>query len=187
MKSDTATLLVVLLLVLQVVATALLWVLDVLSVITTGIFSVLLAADLIAFAMVLQIYRNPGSVEGAAPIEEPAPVPPAPAASAAPATPAPAPAAQPIHAAQAESEHPRGPSRAALPRIVHLGLPIASFLVLLVFAVVAFLPSDKTNLPIESTSLFIPIYLFIVVILVFGSMYLFKRIMDTEGTDTARH
>jgi flagellar biosynthesis protein FliQ len=68
----------------------------------------------------------------------------------------------------------------ALSKTIHLGIPIASVLLVLSFAVVVFQPAYKTTLPPESTLVFIPVYLTIVVILVFGSMYLFKRLIDGE-------
>jgi len=63
MKSDSVKAYVIALLVLQAVSVALLWVLNVLSDETSSVFAVLLAANLIAFAMVVQVYRNPGTVE----------------------------------------------------------------------------------------------------------------------------
>jgi hypothetical protein len=78
-------------------------------------------------------------------------------------------------AAEHESAH-----YAALPRIVHFGVPIASILVLLAFALTISLPANKAPLPVQSTELFIPIYLVIVVVLVFASMYLFKAIMEKD-------
>jgi len=68
----------------------------------------------------------------------------------------------------------------ALSRTIHIGIPIASILVILGFVYVVVQPADKSTLPAESTTWFIPIYLVIVCVLVFGSMYLFKRVMDTE-------
>jgi flagellar biosynthesis protein FliQ len=83
-----------------------------------------------------------------------------------------------------ESGHSEEHYPAALSRAIHIGIPIASIIVVLAFAIVAlFLPADKSTLPVESTTLFIPIYLAIVVTLVFGSMYLFKRVMDTEDSE----
>ena len=75
----------------------------------------------------------------------------------------------------------------ALSRAMHIGIPIASALLVLAFAVTTFLPEDKSTLPPESTTLFIPVYLTIVVILVFASMYLFKRLMDTEEASLVTH
>ena len=72
MKSDTVVSFVVVMLILQVIATALLWVLNVLSDETTSVFAVLLAADVLAFAVVLQVYRNPGA-KAEAKSETPAP------------------------------------------------------------------------------------------------------------------
>ncbi|MDG6926455.1 MAG: hypothetical protein JRN09_07855 [Nitrososphaerota archaeon] len=84
---------------------------------------------------------------------------------------------------EGKEEHSHGGSQlpAALSKTIHMGIPIASILLILAFAVTTFLPADKTTLPAESTTLFIPVYLTIVVILVFGSMYLFKRLLDTEA------
>jgi hypothetical protein len=75
----------------------------------------------------------------------------------------------------------------ALSRIIHIGIPIASFIVLFAFFLVILQPPDRSTIPPESTTLFIPIYLTIVVVLVFGSMYLFKRVLDTETPTTAAH
>ncbi len=78
MKTDSAVRFVLVMLVLQVIATALLWFINVLSDETTSVFAVLLAADVIAFAVVLMVYRNPGEVETDTGSETPAPpVPPA--------------------------------------------------------------------------------------------------------------
>jgi flagellar biosynthesis protein FliQ len=69
----------------------------------------------------------------------------------------------------------------ALSKTIHFGIPIASILLVLAFAVTTFLPANKSTLPVESTTVFIPVYLTIVVVLVFASMYLFKRLLDTEA------
>jgi flagellar biosynthesis protein FliQ len=86
-----------------------------------------------------------------------------------------------------ESGHSQAPVGQALSRALHIGIPIASILVLLAFAVVLFLPADKGTLPVESTAIFIPVYLTIVIVLVLGSMYLFKRLMDTEYPPAVAH
>jgi len=83
--------------------------------------------------------------------------------------------------AEKDSGHHSSNVPRALSRTIHMGIPIASVLVILAFAAVMFQPPYKGNLPTESTLIFIPVYLTIVVVLVFGSMYLFKRLMDTEG------
>ena len=80
---------------------------------------------------------------------------------------------------QKPSQH-EGAAPSALPRIVHIGLPIASLLVLLAFALTISLPANHAALPVQSTLLFVPIYLAIVIILVFASMYLFKAVMDKD-------
>jgi flagellar biosynthesis protein FliQ len=84
-----------------------------------------------------------------------------------------------------ESEHSQAPVGAALSRTIHISIPIASIVVLLAFAIVLFQPPDKSTLPVESTLIFIPVYLTIVVVLVLGSMYLFKRLMDAEAEYSA--
>jgi hypothetical protein len=90
-----------------------------------------------------------------------------------------------------EGEHESGNSGPSLPqalsRSIHIGIPVGSIIVVLAFALVLFLPSDKSTIPPESTTLFIPIYLTIVIVLVLGSMYLFKRVMDTPASTSAGH
>lgn len=168
MKSDTVRLYVIVTLILQVASTAALWVVNVLSVNSTAAYELLLAADLVAFAIVLQAYRNPDSISRAS-------APP-------PATAAPQPSATtaaPEVEVHAESKSAIGP---ALPPIVHIAVPILAALVLVLFALVLSEPANESALPATSTLIFVPIYLAIVVLLVFGSMYLFKRLMDTEPT-----
>jgi hypothetical protein len=185
MKSDAIVPFVVLMLLLQAAATAFLWILNVLSVETTDTFAVLLAANLIAFATIVQLYRNPGRPEPESNSDD---VPAAPATTGAAPSTAQVPSAvhPPTQVASSEPSMPESPGFAALPRIIHIGIPIASALVILAFAIVTFLPPNKTTLPIESTTFFIPIYLMIVVVMVFGSMYLFKRLMDAEEAPPAR-
>ncbi len=183
MKSDSAVSFVVAILVLQAAATALLWYLDVLSILSTEVFAILLAANLLGFAIVMQVYRTPEMVERTSGPSSP------PAAQASAAPPASTPASVPVAATQTMSAAPAlstPPSGNALPRMIHYLIPIASVLLVLTFAVTPFLPADKSTLPAESTLLFIPVYLAIVIILVFASMYLFKRLMDTEETPGAR-
>lgn len=84
-----------------------------------------------------------------------------------------------------KGEHPAHQDSAvpeALSKTIHIGIPIASIIVLLSFAIVLFLPADKNAIPPTSTQIYIPVYLTIVVVLVFGSMYLFKRLLDAEVT-----
>ncbi len=85
-----------------------------------------------------------------------------------------------------EHEAPKSGSQIApaLSKTIHMGIPIASAIVVLAFAVTLFQPAYKGTLPAESTLIFIPVYLTIVVILVFGSMYLFKRLLDGEPEST---
>lgn len=81
-----------------------------------------------------------------------------------------------------ETTNPDAQIPAALSKAIHYGVPIASVIVLIAFAVTLSLPADKSVFPETTTALFVPIYLTIVVVLVFGSMYLFKRLMDTPAT-----
>ncbi len=82
-----------------------------------------------------------------------------------------------------EGQH-GGASQSALPRSVHIGVPLASILILLVFAVTIMLPSNKSAFPTQSTLFFIPIYVVVVVGFVFGSMYIFKLLMDKDASST---
>jgi hypothetical protein len=182
MKSDSIKTFVVAMLLLQAIATASLWILNVLSAETTGVFAVLLAANLIAFAAIVHVYRNPDTLDVSPAAKEPAPAAaptPSPGPTPAPAA-APAPAAPVKEIAHSEPTLSQGPVAAALPRIIHIGIPVASIIVLIAFAIALFLPANKSTLPVESTAFFIPIYLTIVIVLVLGSMYLFKRLMDAE-------
>jgi flagellar biogenesis protein FliO len=90
--------------------------------------------------------------------------------------------------AEGEHGHESGqsgtPGVKALSQAIHIGVPIASVLVILAFILVLTFPPDKSTIPPESTTLFIPIYLTIVVVMVFGSMYLFKRVVDTPAETT---
>jgi hypothetical protein len=203
MKSDAVRIYVIAMLALQAISVACLWILNVLSAETSSVFSVLLAANLIAFAMVLQVYRNPATVEPSPVAKEPAPVPPpvsapapsgtpaTPSAPVAPAPPSAAPAAPQSQAPQAhepprsETYVPLSPSSAALPRMVHVVLPIAATVVVLALAIVTFFPPNKSSIPPGTTGLFVPIYLLVVLALVFGGMYLFKRLLDAEEVPSA--
>ena len=72
----------------------------------------------------------------------------------------------------------------ALPRSIHIGLPIASLLVLLGFALVIWQPANKAALPIQSTTAFIPFYIAMVIVMVFASMYIFKSMVDKDVSTT---
>jgi hypothetical protein len=61
----------------------------------------------------------------------------------------------------------------ALSRGIRLAVPIGSILMLLLIAMTIALPSDITTL-------FIPVYIFMVVVYVFSSIFLFKTVMDKE-------
>jgi hypothetical protein len=69
-----------------------------------------------------------------------------------------------------------------LPQMVRIAVPIGSLLVLLAFAFVLSLPPNTSPIPVQTTLYYIPIYVAIVIVLVFASMYLFKSIMDKDPT-----
>jgi heme/copper-type cytochrome/quinol oxidase subunit 4 len=88
---------------------------------------------------------------------------------------------------ETEQGHHDGATQGALPRSVRIGVPLASILILLVFAVTIMLPSNKSTLPVQSTLFFVPVYLVVVVGVVFGSMYIFKSLIDKDTTTTQHH
>jgi len=149
--------------VLQAVAVALVWLLDAYSDESTAAFALLLAADVMAFAIVAHVYR-------VARTGGPSPAAAGPAARSGAEA-----AATPVPASAGPS-----PPRGALPRAVHYAVPALSILILLAFASMAFFPSNSAALPVQSTVLFIPIYLAIVVFLVFASMYIFKAVVESD-------
>jgi|HubBroStandDraft_2_1064218.scaffolds.fasta_scaffold251911_3 hypothetical protein len=69
-----------------------------------------------------------------------------------------------------------------LSRSVRIAVPIGSILVLIAFAFVLSLPPNTAPIPVQTTLIYIPIYVAIVIVLVFASMYLFKSIMDKDPT-----
>jgi len=79
-----------------------------------------------------------------------------------------------------ESGHSHGAAPSALPRMIRIAVPIGSVLVLIAFAVTALLPDNPNAVPTQSTVLFIPIYLTIVIVLVFTSMYIFKSFVEKD-------
>ncbi|MGA2200182.1 MAG: hypothetical protein ABSG45_09620 [Nitrososphaerales archaeon] len=79
-----------------------------------------------------------------------------------------------------------GAAGAALPRSVRIGIPIASILVLLAFALTLSLPANKAALPVQSTVLFVPIYVSTVIAIVFGSLYLFKTFVEKDTSSAGR-
>jgi amino acid permease len=81
-----------------------------------------------------------------------------------------------------EPAHNQGAAPSVLPHMIRIAVPIGSILVLVAFAVTALLPSNRGPIPTQSTLLFIPIYIAIVVVLVFASMYIFKRVMEEDVT-----
>jgi hypothetical protein len=74
-----------------------------------------------------------------------------------------------------ESGQNHGAAPSALPRMIRIAVPIGSVLVLIAFAVTALLPSNPDAVPTQSTVLFIPIYLTIVIV-----MYIFKSFVEKD-------
>lgn len=87
---------------------------------------------------------------------------------------------------EGKPSQPQASGSPALPPIVHIGVPIASALILLAFALAALAPANEATLPVQSTIFFVPIYIAIVIVLVFASMYLFKELVDKD-VPSARH
>ena len=81
-----------------------------------------------------------------------------------------------------EPGHGQVAAPSILPRMIRIAVPIGSVLVLIVFAATALLPSNQGPVPTQSTLFFIPIYVTIVIVLVFASMYIFKRVMEEDLT-----
>ena len=78
-----------------------------------------------------------------------------------------------MHQSDEESAHGKSYDGDALPRIVHLAVPIGSVLMLILVAFTVARPG-------EITTLFIPVFLFMVIVYVLASMYLFKQIVDKD-------
>ena len=72
------------------------------------------------------------------------------------------------------------PQRNALSKRAHFAIPLVTALILLVFGATTLLPSNKAALPIQSTTLFVPIYIVVVAGVVLGALYIFKSFME-EG------
>ena len=75
-----------------------------------------------------------------------------------------------------ESTRPNDAAISGIPKSIRFAVPILSIIVILTFAGIPFLPADTSSIPVESTFFFIPLYLTIVILLVFASMYLFKAL-----------
>ena len=74
----------------------------------------------------------------------------------------------------------------AFPRMFHIGVPVVAALILIIFAVTVSLPANKGALPVQSTLYFIPMYVAVVIFLVFASMYVFKTFVEKD-VSTATH
>ena len=78
-----------------------------------------------------------------------------------------------VHTGNDDSTQEKTRSAPALSRNVRLAVPLGSVLMLLLLTV-------TTSMPGDVKTLFIPVFLFMVVVYVFASIYLFKTIMDKE-------
>lgn len=82
-----------------------------------------------------------------------------------------------VHEGNEDPSHEAAHKGNALPHNVHLAVPIGSVLMLILVAY-------TTANPGEITTIFIPVFLFMVIVYVFASMYLFKRIIDKDQSAT---
>lgn len=80
-----------------------------------------------------------------------------------------------------EESHEQKSLLDALPNSVHLAVPVGSVLMLVLLATM------MTTGNYKLADVFIPIFLFMVIVYVFASMYLFKRLMDTEEPPSEGH
>jgi hypothetical protein len=87
---------------------------------------------------------------------------------------------EPSHHAEHTEGGATGRAADSLPRAVHYAVPVLSIVILLAFASMAFFPSNTAALPVQSTVLFIPIYLAIVIFLVLASIYVFKAFVESD-------
>lgn len=85
---------------------------------------------------------------------------------------------------QDEGRQHEGPSHNALPRIVHIGVPIIAAVILFVFGATVLLPANKAPLPEQTTLFFVPMYLVVVVGVVLSCLYLFKTFFEKEVRTT---
>jgi hypothetical protein len=85
-----------------------------------------------------------------------------------------------VHHGNDDSTHGQTSPGQALPRNVRIAVPVGSALMLLLLAVTISLPGDVTTL-------FIPVFLFMVIVYVFSAIYLFKAVIEKETPSHASH
>jgi hypothetical protein len=78
-----------------------------------------------------------------------------------------------LHSGDEDSTQEKTHSIGALSRNVRIAVPVGSALMLVLLAV-------TTSLPGDVKTLFIPVFLFMVIVYVLASIYLFKTIMETD-------
>lgn len=167
MRSDDKPLIIALL-VVQAAISASLWTLNSISVDSTAAFAILLAADVLIFAGICHLAFFSGEEE---------------AESAMPWTPPGAMADEAPAHAEAHHEEVHAPQPlvdlpTVLSRNIRFGVPIVTAAVLLLLAVLV--ASGK-----GVTDIFVPIYIFLVVVYVFSAIYFFKALMDREKVTAA--
>jgi hypothetical protein len=78
-----------------------------------------------------------------------------------------------VHSGNEDSKQEETHSVQALSRNVRLAVPVGSALMLILIAV-------TTSMPGDVKTLFIPVFLFMVIVYVLASIYLFKAIMEKD-------
>jgi hypothetical protein len=78
-----------------------------------------------------------------------------------------------VHTENEDSTQGKTQPTPTLSRNLRIAVPLGSILILLLFAMTISLPGDVTHL-------FVPVYIFVVVIYVITSIQLFKTLMDKE-------
>lgn len=84
-----------------------------------------------------------------------------------------------MHSSESEQAE-KEPVFQALPRDIRLAIPICSALMLLIIGVTAASPKDIGTI-------FIPVFIFMVVVYVFSSIFLFKTILDKDQSAKEEH
>ncbi len=78
-----------------------------------------------------------------------------------------------VHTDNEDSTEGKTHSIPALSRNLRLAVPVASILMLLLIAVTVYLPGDVTHL-------FVPVYVFMVIVYVLASIYMFKTLIEKD-------
>jgi len=78
-----------------------------------------------------------------------------------------------VHSENQDSTKEKTEQATALSRNLRLAVPVVSVLMLILLGTVIYLPTDITHL-------FVPVYVLMVVVYVFTSIYMFKTLVDKE-------